>query len=1366
MDPFHWVGQTIAGQYAIERIAGEGGYGIVYRAHHVSLEVPVAVKCLKLPTHLDERTRATFLSRLRAEARLLHRLSTRHAGIAQALDMGAASSPAGPLTPYLVMEWLDGDTLERFLAERRRTGQSRQGIGPSIDMLTPAAQALTVAHEEGVSHLDIKPSNLIFSRAGTGQTLKILDFGVAATFARTETMTKTGKTRTAFSPAYGAPEQFDSSHGTPGPATDVFAMALIVIEVATGRRVLEGQDFMQLFFASLDAASRARVEDASPRVDAVLRKALDPRCERRFGNVGEMWSALVAARNGVVATRAKSNTPAAHIEAGVVTEGEHRVCTVLTVDLTWILAHSTPIDPEDVKESIDRCLRAVTHIVEELGGVVEPSVGERIVAAFGIPNASDHDAERAVTAALRVVEELSSARFVRSLRIAVPGPRIGVGTGRAFVECAVTSTNPVVRVVGDAVRIARSMEQLAPRSSVVISPETYRRLIGLFNVAPLHAGAAKSTTESPTGYRIMGVVPLRAPVTTCDFRGMPTRVFGREAERQRLLESLETMLAEGTAHRVTLVGPPGIGRSRLLAEFVTTLIHRDETFLMLLGQGSPLAQSTTYGLVATMLRRRFGIREEDSAARARRRLSSGLRWLRMKSRVSRSVSSFAWDEGDEFDDMGAILDDLEIVVGLQPPRAPVSGASPSDDSARTEKTRIIASMIRLCRFAARKLPFVVVCDDMQWADDASLDLLDALLSGVDDLPVFIITATRPEAFERRPAVHEDTTGLHTIVQLPILPRRHLEEIVRDRLSRVSDLPVDLVNQLVARAEGNPLVLEEMLHLLFDAGAIDTTDGDVWVVRQNYLDALALPATVQGIVQERLDRLGVETRMVLSRAAVVGRTFWEGAVNHLSVVQCDDAKVGEMLVELRRKQIIKGREPASVPGEREFMFVEATTHEVAYKALRSRVRQRLHLQVAHWLEANSRGAAGAAMIAHHYDRGADVPRAVAAYLRAASHSAALGEHATAASLLSRASELLRQPPQIAPADMPAGDDRRVADFSVRIRVELDLAAALRRLGRLDEALEACARAKVLAAQYERRADCVGDDDERRRWRARIDYNAALVHRVQGQTVDAIASVERAIAIAREVNLMEEVPPMYALLSFLHRRQLRPDDALRTARRSIAGCRALPRDLPQRGELLAHLLLGVATAYYSKRRWFAAERCYRQAARSVSESTHPHLAGVGWNGVAGALLGRGEVAAARDVMAHSLRLKERAGDQHQIAVAHSNMAEVERRLNRPREALEHATRAVEIGEKAGAHSDLADMYKNMAEASLALGDIETALAAGHRAVTLAESTGRVYLPDALATLERAMARAHETDAQRWSDAIEAAGATIAKHRGGCS
>ena len=133
--------------------------------------------------------------------------------------------------------------------------------------------------------------------------------------------------------------------------------------------------------------------------------------------------------------------------------------------------------------------------------------------------------------------------------------------------------------------------------------------------------------------------------------------------------------------------------------------------------------------------------------------------------------------------------------------------------------------MRLCRFAAQRLPLVVICDDIQWADDASLDLFDALMSALDDAPLLLVTAARPDVFVRRPALREEVTSLHSIVHLQALPRRHLEDIVRDRLSRVVDLPSDLVGHLSARAEGNPLLLEEILHLLLDMGVIDATQSE-------------------------------------------------------------------------------------------------------------------------------------------------------------------------------------------------------------------------------------------------------------------------------------------------------------------------------------------------------------------------------------------------------------------------------------------------------------------------------------------------------------------------------------------------------------
>ncbi|MGK4008182.1 serine/threonine-protein kinase [Sorangium sp. So ce1036] len=301
-DPFGWVGTTLDEHFAVAAVAGEGGFGIVYRGLHRGLRVPVAIKCLKLPAHLGAAERERFLKRLRTEARLLHLLSRQTAGIVQALHVGAAIAPSGAWTPYLIMEWLSGETLEQHLARRRRAGAAPMGLAAAAALLAPAAAAISTVHRANVAHLDLKPSNLAMARLGAISRLKVLDFGVARAFAEspvfTASTTETEPTR-AFTPQYAAPEQFSPQYGAAGPWTDVFAMALLLIELASGRRALHGDNAMQLFITAIDEQNRAsmlaQIPDLGTKAEAVLRRALDVNTQLRFHSMRAFWDALTAA---------------------------------------------------------------------------------------------------------------------------------------------------------------------------------------------------------------------------------------------------------------------------------------------------------------------------------------------------------------------------------------------------------------------------------------------------------------------------------------------------------------------------------------------------------------------------------------------------------------------------------------------------------------------------------------------------------------------------------------------------------------------------------------------------------------------------------------------------------------------------------------------------------------------------------------------------------------------------------------------------------------------------------------------------------------------------------------------------------------
>ncbi len=300
-DEYGLIGTLIADKYLIEDQVGSGGFGVVYRARHQIWEQPVAVKCFTALSNAPVALREGLLEGFVQEGRLLSALSSRTAGIVQARDIGTLTSPTGSWLPYMVLEWLEGASLHEYL--RRDEGHKRSAL-EAFQILDGAARALGLAHAHRVAHRDIKPDNFFVcdSKLAPGVVVKVLDFGIAKVMQSQAgtAMASTGTQISSFTPNYGAPEQFDRVHGATGPWTDVFGLALVVLEVMSGgTSALSGTEFLQLAFASQNPerrpTPRALDLDVSDAVEAVFAKALAVKVVDRYRNVGEFWAALAEA---------------------------------------------------------------------------------------------------------------------------------------------------------------------------------------------------------------------------------------------------------------------------------------------------------------------------------------------------------------------------------------------------------------------------------------------------------------------------------------------------------------------------------------------------------------------------------------------------------------------------------------------------------------------------------------------------------------------------------------------------------------------------------------------------------------------------------------------------------------------------------------------------------------------------------------------------------------------------------------------------------------------------------------------------------------------------------------------------------------
>lgn len=1306
-DELEWVGSTIDDRYAIVEAVGEGGQGVVYRARHIGFDEAIAVKFLRLPKLLAEGQRDELLANFRAEARLLHRLSRKTASIVQALDIGAATSPSGSWVPYIVMEWLEGRSLEAHF-QSYLDEHGPMGLPDAIEVLRPVAAALSVAHRSGICHLDIKPPNVFVCDDGE-QPIKVLDFGIAKVLSGSAITQSSDTGVRLFTPAYAAPEQFNARHGPRGPWTDVFAVALILVELLSGESPLGQGHPSEMYAAAVDERRRPTA-DLPVAVQPVIARALSVEPEARFRDMTDFWGHLDKAlrddeHNRITApvapwpgthqrpVQADMSAPTMPTDGEAKAAGENRVCSVMFVTVDGLSDLRGQLDPEQVSDIVDRCFGYIRDCVEAVGGEVVSQLGDSVMAVFGLERASDNDAERAVHAALDARGTFADYRLPhRALREVRIGIRVGIATGRVFARRGASSL-----VTGEPVDVARA---LAQTEGIELARDTYRLVAGLF-----------TTRRSASTYRVEGVAAPSVAVAAPEFCGEKQALLGREAELAMLLDAFETVVSDKSARIVTIVGAAGLGRTHLLAELAARIGGRARGWA---ATGTALASDNSYGVLASALRASFHIHVDDPPDVIESKLRHGIRSLRQphgELYPSRTSTTAVHDEGTlDTPEMVTILS--QLLVGRQRALPDAESMAP-DESGNKVRNRIAVAMSSLILRVER--PVVFYIDDLQWLDDATLELIDDW--GRRAVPLMVVCAARPTFFERRPLWGEGKEQ-HQRIELRPLARRHIEQMVRDRLKRAS--PSDeLIRRLAEHAEGSPLTLDETLYLMIDAGVIDA---DAWQIHEARLGELSLPTTVQGLVQARIDRLAERERYVLLRAAVVGRTFWDGSLVELGA---DAASLGDALDVLRTRGFVHERDTSLFPDEREFVFAESATQRVGVDALSGKVRRRMHRQAAQWLEGRT-GDAGAALCARHLELAGEVSGAVRAFMAAGSHAAALGQHAAAKANLERASRLEEEARSPSSQSLLGAGD--VLSWRERVNLWLQLGDVMRRMGEHDAA-ERCysaAEERILGDAASRETD---------RYTAQVAYRRALSAQHRGAFDEVRQLAQRALDHG---GSPAEIAAMWALMAAALSRQNLLDECTRVCLSGLRVCREEQRRDARWRAAVSELLVTLGAVLYRRQRWVSAERCFLQASRAVSERDDPYQVGRALNNVAATSYQRGDVERAQHTWRRVLGLAQRSGDVTMTMTVLSNLAETEHSAGHHQRALEHAQEAVRLGEQIGAQADLADSYRNLAAAACALGQSDEALKAAERALDLAVSSGRVYLPSVALTVAEVCGR----------------------------
>ena len=895
-------------------------------------------------------------------------------------------------------------------------------------------------------------------------------------------------------------------------------------------------------------------------------------------------------------------------------EQQLKSVTVLFMDVVGSTRLSQSLDPEDVHGVMDSALERLTEIVQSHRGRVLQYAGDSLLAVFGADQAFEDDAERAVRAGLDIVAEAPrlSARFKERYDLDRFDLRVGIHTGPVLLGGGVDAEGSIR---GITVNIAARMEQSAPPGSLRISHESYRQVRGVFDVVPQEPIEMKGLEEPMRSYLVLRAKPRAlSHGQPRHSRASRRAMVGRDGELARLIETFQGVRDERELALVTVVGEPGLGKSRLGLEFTRWLEHSAVHFFE--GRPLPYGNNVPYGVLRDLLAARFEILESDSQAAAKAKLAQGIAPL----------------FGDRGAEQTALIGQLiGLDYGADPHIAAIAGEA---KQIRDRAFHALARYFRLLH-GDSAAPIVLLLDDLHWADEGSLDFVNHLAQACRDLPLMVLGLTRSTLYERRPLWGSGQRN-HARIDLAPLSRRGSRELVQALLSRLESVPAALHDLLIGSAEGNPYFVEELVGMLIDDGVI-VRGPDRWQVACREAGRVHVPGTLAGVLQARIDGLPSEEKVALQRASVVGHVFWDEALRRIAP-QADSALDG-----LMRRELTYGRETSAFEGTREFVFKHHVLHQVAYQSVLKRPRREHHRVTADWLVLRSgdRASEYFGLIADHYERAGDTANALA-YLRKA------GEDAARSYVNQAALDYVGRALALAPADDAA---TRFALLRTRI-------AVYDNTGRRVEQEADVAALEQLAEQL--------DDDEMRARAGSLRSAHALV---TGDYPGAAAAAARALAWAEASGVRGAA--LSARINWARALQFQGNYAS-ALEEQIEQALALARDVgDRRFESTSLMQLGILA--FQLGRYGAARDYYRQAldiARAIGDRSVE--SGVINNlGDTERLLGN--YPAAFELFQAGRRLCAEIGQRMADAYLLCNMAHVAFLRGEPGESLEWSTQA---------------------------------------------------------------------------------------------
>jgi serine/threonine protein kinase/tetratricopeptide (TPR) repeat protein len=1082
------------GRYEIRSLLGTGGMGEVYLAQDIRLERTVALKFL--PAEVADNQQR--IHRFAQEARAASALS--HPNVAHIYEIEEAEGHH-----FIVMEYVNGRTLRQYMASE---GMS---VEKALDVAAQVAAGLSAAHAAGIVHRDIKPENIMLRPDGY---VKILDFGLAKLTEQREinseasTMINTDPGLVIGTINYMSPEQVRGL--TIDARTDIWSLGVVLYEMLAGVMPFKGATTGDRIVSVLEREAEPLAqyfEKAPNELERIINRALMKDVDARYQTAGEIEADLKRlkqqlefelernlTRSSTIAISAPSvAVPQNSARVARESSGEQRKqVTIFYADLSGFAALAAEWDAEELSDLMNALWERIDEVIVEHGGISNKRMGDVLMALWGALAAHEDDPEQAIRAALAIQAEAGEFA-VKRLRARTtdtsfkPGRetesvshllmRIGINTGQVLLSNM--GAKDEFTAVGLAVNLTSRLQQSAPVGGILISHDTYHHVRGVFDVQELELMTVEGKAEPVQVYRVLRAKPRAFRLGTRGVEGIETRMIGRQAELDRLMDAMQTVIEDQELQVVTVIGDAGLGKSRLLYEFMNEVELSPQQVRVFNGRASEAMRGLPYSLVRNVLSFRFEIQDSDSPAVAQDKLEQGILASSGMGEQALMHAHF-----------------LGHLIGFDFSSSPHLSGILND--AKQIRDRAFHYAAQFLAAVARNVPVILCVEDLHWADDGSLEFVDYLARTCGSVQMLMLCLARPALLERRPVWGEGQTA-HTRLTLQPLSKRESRRLVEEILRQAHTIPHALRELVVSAAEGNPFFVEELIKMLIDRKVI-LPGPDRWQVDATELLEVRVPATLTGVLQARLDGLSPWEKTVLQRASVIGREFWDVVIERFDTEPARswaEAETRSALEALRRKELIYQREVSSFAGAREYTFKHALLRDVTYESVLKRERRKYHLLAAEWLveKSGERVHEYAGIIAEHYERAQESERAAKWYGRAGDQARITCSPETAIGYYRKAIGIL-------PFETDPGTHQDLTRDAQLTEWYEGLGEVLWMQARFIEAVEAYTSMRMVAKAN---GDAVAE--------ARAWNGLAIVQGNQGDNRGMLESAGRAVALAR-------------------------------------------------------------------------------------------------------------------------------------------------------------------------------------------------------------------------------------------------------------